>query len=151
MVALENRNIPRNINKEITSVSFINIADAPDVNVVQFLNGSLYCNAAGIPMNYTFLKWEHQSFNGQHLRYLKMESAILTIDVTDDNPVYELDGRYWCSVTNGVPDVNGISIQKGNLDVKWPGKIFLFLFKTYTNFMSTDFSFYSNDTFMNLI
>ncbi|CAC5381149.1 unnamed protein product [Mytilus coruscus] len=100
----------------------INVLYAPDVNVVQFLNDSLYCNATGVPKNYTFLKWEHQSFNGHHLRYLNVESAILTIAVTDDNPLYNLDGRYWCTVSNGVPDSNDVSLQTGYIDLNWPGR-----------------------------
>lgn len=97
------------------------IADSPDVHV-QFLNDSLFCNATGVPTNYTFSKWEQQSFNGKHLRYLNVESAILTINMTDDNPLYNLDGRYVCTVTNGIPDSNNVALQKGYTDVNWPGK-----------------------------
>lgn len=59
-----------------------------------------------------FFKWEQQSFNGQQLRYLNVESAVLTINMTDDNPLYNLDGRYMCTVTNGVPDSNNVTLQE---------------------------------------
>ncbi|CAC5370032.1 unnamed protein product [Mytilus coruscus] len=47
---------------------------------------------------------------------------MLTVDLEDDNPLYKLDGRYLCTVTNGVPDSNNVSLQKGYIDVNWPGR-----------------------------
>ncbi|CAG2194562.1 unnamed protein product [Mytilus edulis] len=52
----------------------------------------------------------------------KQSSHLLTVDMKHDKPIYTMDGRYQCSVSNGVPDEKNITFQNGYKDVNFPGK-----------------------------
>lgn len=104
------------------SIRFKYFIVAPEVTVEQLKNDSLFCNVTGIPNSYTFSKWEHHSIDGYHLRTLESRiPSLLTIDNKHDKPIYTIDGRYQCNVSNGVTDEKNLTFQNGYKDVYFPG------------------------------
>lgn len=113
---------------KIQSFQFYYLSVAPEVKV-ELQNGSLLCNATGIPNKYTFSKWEHRTANGYFLRSIDSKGkSLLAININSDEPIYTKDGQYQCTVSNGVPDENNITVQNGNSDVNFPGKNSLMIF-----------------------
>ncbi|CAC5385923.1 unnamed protein product [Mytilus coruscus] len=53
--------------------------------------------------------------------------TLLTVDTKHDKPIYTIDGRYQCNVSNGVPDEKNLTFQNGYKDVYFPGKPHCFL------------------------
>lgn len=96
------------------------IVDAPDVTVV-FGFDRIYCSPDGIPDTYTFNRWEHQSEQGEHIRFLDgLENGTLILQTLPQQ--YQISGRYVCTVSNGIPDINGINLQKGFISHNYEGK-----------------------------
>lgn len=82
----------------------------------------LTCIASGIPETYIFGKWEHKSDYGDHIRFLTGNtngSLILPVNTVNETD-YQNNGFYRCSVSNGIPDSNGLMKQYSDilLDVK---------------------------------
>ncbi|VDH92902.1 Hypothetical predicted protein, partial [Mytilus galloprovincialis] len=91
-------------------VQFV-LSFAPGVEVVVSVN-SIDCFAHGYPKTYTFYEWEHQSEQGNHIRFLEgLQNGTLILQTLPQQ--YQIGGKYICSVSNGIPGVNGSIIQKG--------------------------------------
>ncbi|XP_052073629.1 synaptogenesis protein syg-2-like isoform X2 [Mytilus californianus] len=91
---------------------------APIVSVVTLTNGSILCNATGVPSVYRFSRWEHLSEFGEHIRYLVgSEDGVLNVLPEAGSLAYINSGKYACTVENGI---------RGHLQkVKQTGFIFL--------------------------
>ncbi|CAC5368442.1 TTN [Mytilus coruscus] len=75
---------------------------------------TLRCIADGDPENYTYGNWEHRSFLNDHIRYLNRTSTgDLILPVQEKQQRYQDSGIYVCSVSNGVPGIDGKHFQKG--------------------------------------
>ncbi|CAG2185642.1 unnamed protein product [Mytilus edulis] len=96
------------------------ILDAPDVQVLVTGKHSLNCLANGFPDTYTFNKWEHLSEKGDHVRYL-VGSNNGTLHLQNFPHQYQINGRYICSVSNGISDVNGDLLQNGSESLRFIG------------------------------
>lgn len=95
---------------------------APEVTVEQLKNGSLFCNATGMPISYTFSKWEHHSIDGYYLHTLESKiPTLLTFDNNHDKPIYTIDGRYQCYVSNEVTDEKNLTFRNVYKNVYFPG------------------------------
>lgn len=109
------------------SISFISaryechcIADAPDVRVL-FKVKRIDCVPDGMPTTYTFEKWEHQSEQGEHIRFLNgLENGTLILQTLPQQ--YQISGRYVCTVSNGIPDMNGSILQTNFTSYNYQGK-----------------------------
>lgn len=88
----------------------------------------MLCLAEGIPTDYTYSHWEHQSEYNEHIRYLNSTSTgnlILPITELKYNR-YQDSGIYICRVTNGIPDRKGRYVQEGNGYFVSKGKYYVF-------------------------
>ncbi|CAC5396462.1 unnamed protein product [Mytilus coruscus] len=84
---------------------------APIVKVVTGVN-SINCIANGYPQSYIFYEWEHQSENGEHVRFLEgLQNGTLNLQSLSQQ--YQISGKYICRVSNGIPGLNGSMIQQG--------------------------------------
>lgn len=98
----------------------VEFLDAPDVNVVVKEN-SIDCIPNGFPSTYTFKKWEHQSPQGIHIRFLDgLQNGTLVLQRLSQQ--HQLNGRYVCSVSNGIPGLNGSMFQKGFGSLRYSGE-----------------------------
>lgn len=96
------------------------IVDAPAVTVV-FGFDRIYCSPDGVPDTYTFNRWEHQSEQGEHIRFLDgLENGTLILQKLPQQ--YQISGRYVCTVSNGIPDIYGRNSQKGFISHNYEGK-----------------------------
>ncbi|CAG2211979.1 unnamed protein product [Mytilus edulis] len=86
-------------------------SDAPAVQVVDRPH-SFDCVAKGFPHKYIFNKWEHQSEQGEHIRFLDGLHNV-TLNLPNHQLKYQITGRYICTVSNGIPDANGSLLQNG--------------------------------------
>ncbi|CAC5423227.1 unnamed protein product [Mytilus coruscus] len=84
---------------------------APDVKVSSREN-SIDCYPNGFPDTYTFHRWEHQSEKGEHVRFLGgLNNG--TLILRNIRMQYQKSGIYVCTVSNGIPDINGSILQTG--------------------------------------
>lgn len=75
-------------------------------------------------MEYTYEKWEHTSFFNEHIRYLNgTQFGMLSLPFKAKDIRYQDSGRYVCSVSNGVPDIDGRYFQNAQITVLSQGKI----------------------------
>ncbi|CAC5426679.1 unnamed protein product [Mytilus coruscus] len=95
------------------------VAHAPAVEVVARRH-SFDCVAKGFPHKYTFNNWEHQSEEGEHIRFLDGLHYV-TLNLQNHQLKYQISGRYICTVSNGIPDVNGSLLQKGFKSMQYTG------------------------------
>ncbi|VDI81050.1 Hypothetical predicted protein [Mytilus galloprovincialis] len=92
---------------------------APNVDVV-VREQRIDCVPNGYPKTYIFSKWEHQSEQGIHIRYLDgLRNG--TLDLQPLSQQYQLNGIYVCSVSNGILDLNGSVFQKGFGSLSYSG------------------------------
>ncbi|CAC5419888.1 unnamed protein product [Mytilus coruscus] len=92
---------------------------APDVTVI-FGVDRMYCSPYGVPDTYKFNRWEHQSEQGEHIRFLDgLENGTLILQTLPQQ--YQISGRYVCTVSNGIPDINGRNSQKGFISHNYEG------------------------------
>ncbi|CAC5426686.1 unnamed protein product [Mytilus coruscus] len=92
---------------------------APDVQVIARKH-SLDCIATGLPQTYTFKKWDHQSEQGEHVRFLNgLHNGTLNLKMLKLK--YQISGIYICTVSNGIPDVNGSLFQMGFTSLQYTG------------------------------
>lgn len=79
------------------------MVDAPRVSVVTLTNGSIFCNATGVPSVYRYSRWEHLSEFGEHIRYLVgSEDGIVNVLTEVRSLNYINSGKYTCTVENGI-------------------------------------------------
>lgn len=81
------------------------------------------CNAAGEPTRYIFSQWEHESEFHQLIRRVN-GTGLGTLRVNrTKNPLkqFEDSGYYICRVSNGIPDIEGNSVQEGKAFVTIEG------------------------------
>lgn len=122
---LKNNSLLFICNSQITLYTFYYIVDAPDVDVVSRVN-SIDCFANGYPKTYTFYEWEHQSEQGKHIRFLDgLQNGTLNLQTLPQQ--YQIGGKYICSVTNGISDLNGSMIQKGFGSFSYIGTTYLMI------------------------
>lgn len=98
--------------------------DAPSVSVTILQNGSLLCNATGVPNVYRFSKWEHLSEFGEHIRFLNGLNAGSLNILPDSNSVnYLKNGKYICTVHNGISNRFQEVNQTGYILLQFQGTI----------------------------
>ena len=106
----------------------ITFADAPSVTIVydnvteDDPSVSLNCLAVGYPSLSTFYEWKHVWLKGnteiRRLKGLTSETGDenhFTLPNLEDSLTYQDSGIYTCSVTNGIPDLNGTLIQTAQI------------------------------------
>ncbi|CAC5423230.1 unnamed protein product [Mytilus coruscus] len=92
---------------------------APDVKVLFKVN-RIDCVPDGLPDTYTFDRWEHQSEQGEHIRFLNgLENGTLILQTLPQQ--YQISGRYICTVSNGIPDMNGSILQTNFTSYNYQG------------------------------
>ena len=66
----------------------------------------LTCTASGgYPTTYSYKAWEHQTNDGLHIRYINgTEDGSLELIQDDLGLVHENNGKYICTVENGIRD-----------------------------------------------
>ena len=87
-------------------------------------NNTLTCRASGgYPTSYSFKAWEHQTNDGLHIRYINgSEDGSLDLIQDDLGLVYENNGKYICTVENGIRDRTGKYLnQQGEITVNIEG------------------------------
>ncbi|VDH95758.1 Hypothetical predicted protein, partial [Mytilus galloprovincialis] len=80
-------------------------------------NEMLSCMPRGNPENYTFYRWEHTSDYGDHVRFLSgSTNGSLIFQNDSGNAIeYQNNGYYKCTVSNGIPDSNGLTNQSASM------------------------------------
>ncbi|VDI68379.1 Hypothetical predicted protein, partial [Mytilus galloprovincialis] len=96
--------------------------DIPDQNIIFTENDAsrtLQCLAHGVPSNYTYGQWKHQSNFGKHIRYLNScaDGRVILPEITNKNKRYQDSGIYICTASNGVIASTGNSFQNGKIFV----------------------------------
>lgn len=95
--------------------------DPPDVSVIDYNNGTLFCNATGNPGIYNFSQWEHRSSSNKHIRHLNgSKNGYLHIPTMDSLPSFCKSGTYTCSAENGITS-NHKLYHTGPKDVEFEG------------------------------
>ena len=87
-------------------------------------NNTLTCRASGgYPTTYSYKAWEHQTSDGLHIRYINgNEDGSLDLIQDDLGLVYENNGKYICTVENGIRDRTGKYLnQQGEITVNIEG------------------------------
>ncbi|CAC5378129.1 unnamed protein product [Mytilus coruscus] len=109
-----------------TSVSLkLIVLYAPNVSVTILQNGSLLCNATGVPNDYRFSKWEHVSEFGEHIRYLDgLNDGNFNILSDGDSVTYLKNGKYICTVHNGISNRFHEVNQTGYIFLQFQGRPF---------------------------
>ncbi|CAG2213952.1 unnamed protein product [Mytilus edulis] len=98
---------------------------APNVSVSLLKNGNILCNASGVPSVYIFSRWEHLSEFGTHIRYLDgSHDGILNISSGVDSVPYLNNGKYICTVQNGISDRFNKVNQTGYIFIQYQGRPF---------------------------
>lgn len=83
---------------------------------------SIDCIPKGYPETYTFNKWEHQSEEGNHIRFLDgLQNGTMVLQTLSQQ--YQMNGRYVCRVSNGISGPNSNVFQKGIGSFSYSGKI----------------------------
>jgi len=84
----------------------------------------LNCTASGgNPTTYSYKAWEHQTYDGLHIRYVNgSEDGSLELIQDDLRLVHENNGKYICTVENGIRDSTGKYLnQQGEITVNIEG------------------------------
>lgn len=107
------------------------IADSPKVEIVynnytdETKKRILVCKAEGVPNEYTFFKWEHKSYYGDHIRFMpgnQNGSLYLPTESLRDSG-YQDNGYYKCTVTNGIADRYGFKRQSAEVYLVVKGEV----------------------------
>lgn len=95
--------------------------DPPDVFVIDYNNGTLFCNATGNPGIHKYSQWEHRSSNNKHIRYLDgRQNGYLLIPNLNGLPWFCKSGTYICSAENGITN-NHRLYSTGSIHVEFEG------------------------------
>lgn len=71
--------------------------------MIDYNNGTLFCNASGNPDKYTYEQWEHRSSMSNHIRYINgSKDGYLYISDLDSVNWFYNSGIYTCFAENGV-------------------------------------------------
>ena len=82
-------------------------------------NNMLTCRVSGgYPTSYSFKAWDHQTNDGLHIRYINgTEDGSLDLGL-----VHENNGKYICTVENGIRDRTGKYLyRQGEITVSIEG------------------------------
>ncbi|CAC5366941.1 unnamed protein product [Mytilus coruscus] len=109
-----------NIQYDSENVS-LTVLYSPDVFVIDYKNGTLFCNATGNPDKYTYAQWEHSSSMNNHIRYINgSEHGHLHIDDLAGSNWFYYSGIYTCFAENGVIR-NDMRYQSGSQHIEFKG------------------------------
>ncbi|XP_071119905.1 limbic system-associated membrane protein-like [Mytilus edulis] len=99
----------------------LNVLYSPDVVVIDYDNGTLFCNASGNPDEYTYGQWEHRSIINNQIRYLNgTENGHLHFTDLNSEPRFYYNGIYTCFAENGVIR-NDMLYQRGFQHIEFKG------------------------------
>lgn len=90
----------------------------------------LSCYGNGIPDTLTFYEWEHTSDYGDHIRFLNgSTNGSLLLPNSNGNEIeYQNNGYYKCTVSNGIPNIHGVTKQSSEVFLYVQGTNFLKFF-----------------------
>ncbi|XP_071139187.1 uncharacterized protein [Mytilus edulis] len=101
----------------MTEVGLI-IKYAPTLSI-NYTTGTIKCKCDGVPAIYTIYRLDQTSQYGQLVRSVNLNNEAFTL--SREALWYQLNGRYVCFVSNGIPDLNGTVLQTTSINVKYEG------------------------------
>ncbi|CAC5421334.1 unnamed protein product [Mytilus coruscus] len=90
----------------------------PDVTV-RYTNYTIQCECDGVPAIYSMYRLDQLSKSGELVRSINLKNETFTLQ---NYPFpYQINGRYECVVSNGIPDIDGKKLQTGSTTVQYEG------------------------------
>lgn len=94
------------------------ISDAPAITV-RYMNATIACDCDGYPAIYSVYRLDQTSKSGELVRSINLDNGTFTFP--NDSFPYQRNGLYMCTVSNGIPDTNGVILQTGSINVQYKG------------------------------
>ncbi|CAC5421331.1 unnamed protein product [Mytilus coruscus] len=92
--------------------------DAPAVTV-RYTNDTIQCECDGVPAIYSVYRLDQISKSGELVHSINLKNETFTLQ--NDPFPYQINGRYECVVSNGIPDIDEKILQTGSTTVQYEG------------------------------